>query len=84
MAFNIDNLRKVATNGENQILTYDAGTDGQTTAAASGYFDDAVEPRKLKTGDILFITSDSKSEFQVFLITVTAGVVTVAAAATES
>lgn len=84
MAFNIDNLRKVATNGENQILTYDAGTDGQTTAAASGYFDDAVEQRKLKTGDIVFITSDSKSEFQVFLITVTAGVVTVAAAATES
>ena len=84
MSLNIDNLRKVATNGENQILTYDAGTDGQTTAAASGYFDDAVEPRKLKTGDILFMTSDSKSEFQVFLMTVTAGVVTVAPAATES
>lgn len=84
MAFNIDNLRKVATNGANQILTYDAGTDVQATAATSGYFDDAVEPRKLQTGDILFLSSNSKTEFQVYQITVTSGVVTVAAAATES
>ena len=84
MAFNIDNLRKVATNGTNQILTYDAGTDVQATAAASGYFDSAVEPRKLQTGDILFLSSNSKAEFQVYQITVTSGVVTVAAAATEA